>query len=157
MGAEIFRCIEQIGEFDKLIAGHAGNRRFAARIGGGELIDDPLLKALLEIEHKMRNAEPRRDGARILNILARAAGALAMGRFAMIVKLKRHADDVIAALFEQRRNNARVDATGHGDDHAGNARLFRRNRRGACRANGHGAAHSRSGRPEGSLGVIGLN
>ena len=64
VGAKILRRLEQIGEFDELVAGDAGHRRFAAGVRRGELFDHLLLKAAFEIENKMRNAQTRRDGAR---------------------------------------------------------------------------------------------
>ena len=48
-----------------------------------------------------------------------AAGALAVGRGAMVVELQRHADHVIALGLEQRRGHRGIDAAGHGDDDAG--------------------------------------
>ena len=53
-----------------------------------------------------------------MNVLAGAAGALAVRRLAMVVELQRDADDVIALLFQQRGDDARIDAAGHGDDDA---------------------------------------
>ena len=44
----------------------------------------------------MRNADPLGDGAGVVDVAAGAAGALAMGRRAVIVELQRDADDVIA-------------------------------------------------------------
>ena len=49
----------------------------------------------------MRNAERAGHRARVMDVLAGAAGALAMGRRAMIVKLQRDADDVIAFRLQQ--------------------------------------------------------
>ena len=45
----------------------------------------------------MANAEPRRDVARIVNILPRAARALAVRRFAVVIELHRDADHVVAS------------------------------------------------------------
>ena len=42
-----------------------------------------------------------------------------MGRRAMVVKLQRDADDVVALGLEQRRGHRRIDAAGHGDDDPG--------------------------------------
>ena len=57
--------------------------------------------------------------ARVVDVLARAAGALAVGRGAVVVELQRHADDVVALGLEQRGRHRGVDAAGHGDDDAG--------------------------------------
>src|SRR5262249_17732071 len=43
-------------------------------------------------------------------------------RGAMVVELQRDADDVVALGLEQRRRDRGIDATRHGDDHAGVAR-----------------------------------
>ena len=67
----------------------------------------------------MRNADALGDGARVVDVLARAAGALAMRRRAVVVELQRDADDVIALGLEQRRGHRGIDAAGHGDDDAG--------------------------------------
>src|SRR5258708_37573959 len=67
----------------------------------------------------MRNADGARDHAGIMDVLAGAAGTLAVGRFAMIVELKGDPDDVIALRLEQRRGHRGVDAAGHGDDDPG--------------------------------------
>ena len=48
----------------------------------------------------MGNAECLGDAARIVDVLAGAARALAVRRLAMVVKLQRHADDVIALGLE---------------------------------------------------------
>jgi len=67
----------------------------------------------------MRDAETRRDIARVVNVLTGATGALAMGRGAMVVKLQRDADDVIAFGLQQRSRRRGIDAAGHGDDDPG--------------------------------------
>ena len=64
----------------------------------------------------MRNADPLGDGAGIMDVAAGAAGALAVGRSAMIVKLQRDADDVIAGIGQKRRGDRGIDAARHGDD-----------------------------------------
>jgi hypothetical protein len=70
----------------------------------------------------MRNADPVGDRAGVVDVLAGAAGALAVGRSAVVVKLKGHPDHVIALGLEQRRRYRGIDAAGHGDDHAGRLR-----------------------------------
>ena len=67
----------------------------------------------------MRDAEGRRDGARVMDVAARAAGALApRGGVAAVVEPQRDADDVVAVALEQRRHDRRVHPARHGDDHA---------------------------------------
>ena len=67
----------------------------------------------------MRDADALGDRARIVDVLAGAAGALAVGRLAMVVELQRDADDVIALGLEQRRRDRGIDAARHRDDDAG--------------------------------------
>ena len=59
------------------------------------------------------------DRAGVVDVLAGAAGALAMGRRAMVVELQRDADHVVALRLEQRRGHRGIDAAGHGDDDTG--------------------------------------
>ena len=66
----------------------------------------------------MGNAEPRGDVAGVVDVLARAARALAMRRRAVVVELHRQADDIIALARQQRRDDAGIDAARHRDDDA---------------------------------------
>ena len=118
VGAEVLGRLEQVGELHLLIAGDAGNRRFARDIGAREGLDHLLAEPRLVIEHVMGNAEPRGDVARVVDVLAGAAGALAVRRRAVIVELHRDADDVVAVARQQRRDDARIDAARHRDDDA---------------------------------------
>ena len=70
------RGVEQVGEFQFAIAGDAGNRRLAGRVALREGIDYPCAEALFVIQHVMGNVEPRRDEARVMNVLAGAAAPL---------------------------------------------------------------------------------
>ena len=63
----------------------------------------------------MRDADPLGDVARVVDVAAGAAGALAMGGRAMVVKLQRDADHVIAFGLQQGSRHRGVDAAGHGD------------------------------------------
>ena len=117
IGAKRLRRIEEIGELDIAVAGDAGNRRLALDIALGEAVDDLFAEPLLVIEHVMRNIQPGRDLARVMNILTGAAGALAMLGGAVIVKLQRHADHVVALLLEQRCDDRGINAARHRDNH----------------------------------------
>src|SRR3984957_7456749 len=118
LGAELARGLEQVAEFDRLIALHALHRRLAGHIARGETVDHRFLEAAFVIEHVMRNAEAGGYGTGIMDVAAGAAGALAVGRCALIVELERDADHVIAGLRQQRRRDRGIDAARHGDDNA---------------------------------------
>src|SRR5579871_1676211 len=117
--AKLARGLEQIAKLDRAIALNARDRRFAGGVALGKGIDHRFPKTLLVIEHVVRNPDSLRDVARIVDILACTAGALAMGRGAMVVKLQRDADNVIALRLQQRSRRRRIDAAGHGDDDPG--------------------------------------
>src|SRR5260221_8756718 len=119
LGAELARGREQIAELDRLVALDARHRRLARHIALGEAVDHHFLEAALVVEHVVGNADPLRHRAGVIDILAGAAGTLAMGRRAMVVELQRDADDVVALGLEQRRRDPGIDATRHCDDHAG--------------------------------------
>ena len=104
-GAEIARGVQQIAEFDRLIAFHAGHRRLAGDIALGKAVDHRFLEPALVIKNVMRNADPLGDGAGVMDVAAGAAGALTVGRRAMIVKLQRDADDVVAGFRQDRGGN----------------------------------------------------
>ena len=71
----------------------------------------------------MGNAEPGRDVARVMNVLAGAAGALAVDRLAVVVELQGDADDVVALARHHRGDDRGIDAARHRHD---DARLFGR-------------------------------
>ena len=119
VGAEVVGGGEQINEFHVLVAGDARDRGLAGDIGAGKRLDDLLPKPLLIVEHVMGNTEPRGDIARVVDILPGATRALAMRRFAVVVELHRHADDVVAFGGKHRRGDRRVDPARHRHDDAG--------------------------------------
>ena len=118
-GAELARGLEQIAELDRAVALDAGHRRLARGVAVGEIVDHRLAEAALVVQHVMRDADPLGDVARVVDVLAGAAGALAMGGRAMIVELQRDADDVVAFRLQQRSRHRGIDAAGHGDDDPG--------------------------------------
>ena len=58
----------------------------------------------------MRNAEAGGHVTGVVNVLAGAAGTGAMRRGAMIVKLQRDADDVVAGVLHERRHDRGIDS-----------------------------------------------
>ena len=110
---------KQVAKLDGAVALDAGHRCFAERVALGKIVDHLLAEAAFIIQHVMGNAKPGGDVAGVVNVTAGAAGALAMSRRAMVVKLQRDSDHVIALGLEQRSRHRRIDAAGHGDHDAG--------------------------------------
>ena len=100
--AQLARHAEQIGELGPHIAADAGDRRAPGEIFVGELLDHVFAEGGFMIEHVMRDAQPVSHGARIADVVARAARALAARGGAVIVKLERDADHFRAARMRQR-------------------------------------------------------
>ena len=119
LGAELARGFEQVAELDRLVALHARHRRLARDIALGETVDHHFLEAALVVEDVVGNADALRHRARVVDVLAGAAGALAMGGSAVVVELERDADHVVALGLEQRRGDRGIHASRHGDDDAG--------------------------------------
>ena len=118
----------------------------------GEAVDHRLPETGLVVEDVVRDAERLGDPARVVDVLAGAAGALAMGRGAVVVELERDADDVVALLREERRDHGRVDAARHRDD---DARVGRRLRQIEGVQHGCRAFEARASSRRGGLGSIG--
>ena len=119
LGAELARGRQQVAELDRLVALHAWHRRLARHVALGEAVDHHFLEAALVVEHVVRDADALGDAARVVDVLAGAAGALAVGGGAVIVKLQGHADDVVALGLEQRGGDRGIDPARHGHHHAG--------------------------------------
>ncbi len=119
LGAELARGRQQVAELDRLVAVDARHRRLARHVALGEAVDHRFLEAALVVEHVVRNADALGDRAGVVDVLAGAAGALAVGGGAVVVELQRDADDVIALGLQQRGRDRGIDAARHGDDHAG--------------------------------------
>ena len=107
VGAELARGLQQVAELDRAVALDARHRRLAERVAVGEIVDDGLAKAVLVVEHVMGNAELGGDVAGVVDVLAGAAGALAMGRRTMVVELQRDADDVVAFRLQAAQPSSR--------------------------------------------------
>jgi hypothetical protein len=90
---------------------------------------------------------PRHLGrqAGVVDVLAGAAGALLLQRRAVVIELQRHADDVVAGLVQQRRDDGGVHAAGHGRHHARADRQADRRARGLDRRIHVGAGDGRNG------------
>src|SRR6516164_3925809 len=117
--AEFARGLEQVAELDRTVAFDTGHRRFAERVALGKGCDHRFAEAILVVQHIVRDADSFGDVARVVDVLARAAGALAMGRCAVVVELQRDADHVVTLRLQQRSRRRGIDAAGHGDYDAG--------------------------------------
>ena len=113
--AELAGGCQQIAKLDRSVALDAGHRRFAERVAVGKIVDHGFAEAAFIVEHVMRNADPLGDVAGVVDVAAGAAGALAMGGRAMVVKLQRDPDHVIALGLQQGSRHRGIDAAGHGD------------------------------------------
>ena len=60
-----------------------------------------------------------RNGASVIDILAGAAGPLAVGRCPVVVELQGDADDVVALGLEQGGRDRQIDPPGHGNHDPG--------------------------------------
>ena len=121
IGPEVARGREQIGELHAVVAGNARDRRFARRVARDERLHHRLAEAGLVVEHIMRDAERRRDGARVADVAPRTAGALTCGA-PIIVKPQGHADDIVALVLEQGRDHGGIHTARHRDNDTGGGR-----------------------------------
>ena len=119
LGAQLSRGDQQVVELDRHIAFDARHRRLAVNVTFRKAIDDRFLEAAFIVEHVVRDADALGNAARVVDVLPCATCALAMDRGAMVVKLQRHPNHVIALRLEQGGRHRRVDAAGHGNDDAG--------------------------------------
>src|SRR5262249_40479704 len=122
-GAQPGRAPPQEVELDVLVAERAGIRRAAGQVLGDERPHHRALEGIAEVEDVVRYAEPIRDGARVLEVVQRAAGAAAVAREA-----QRDADDVVSRLDAAGRRDRAIDAAAHrhDDPHATSARAVAR-------------------------------
>ena len=100
-GAQFSRGRQQIAELDGHITFDARHRRLAVNVTFRKAIDDRFLKATFIVEHVVRDANALGNAARIVDVLPSATRTLAMDRSAMVVKLQRHTNHVIALRLEQ--------------------------------------------------------
>ena len=57
LGAQVAGDVQQVAELHRLIAADAGDRRLAAQIGVGELLDHRVAEAAFVVEHIVRDAQ----------------------------------------------------------------------------------------------------
>ena len=78
-----------------------------------------LAEAALVVQHVVREPQAIGDPPGVIDVLPRAAGALALDRRAVVVELQGDPDHLVAVAFQQRRGDAGIDTARHGDHHAG--------------------------------------
>ena len=87
LGAELACGFQEVAELDRLIAFEARHRGLAGDVTVREPVDHRFLEAALIVEHVMRNADALGDRTGVVNIAARATGALAVDGGAVVVEL----------------------------------------------------------------------
>ena len=117
--AKLARGREQIAKLDRAVALDAGHRRLARGVAVGEIVDHRFTKPALVVQHVVRDADPLGDVAGVVDVLAGAARAPAVGGGAVIVKLQGNADDVVTFGLQQRSRHRGVHAARHRDDDPG--------------------------------------
>ena len=110
------RHAEQVGEFRPHVAADAGHRRASSEVFVGELFDHVFAESAFMVEDIMGDTQPVGHGARIANVIARAACALAPGCRAIIVKLERDADHLGPAGMGKRGDNRGIHPAAHCHD-----------------------------------------
>jgi len=145
VGTELARGGQQVAELDRLVAADAGNRRLAAHIGVGEVVDHLGAKAALVVQDIMRDAEVVGHVAGVVHVLPGATGAAAPDRGTVVVELQGDADHPVACLRQERRGHRAVDAAGHGDHDPGRRRRLVEAQ--GVGGGGYGRAHDPEYRP----------
>ena len=147
IGIEFARHLEKIGELRPHIASYAWDRRAPREVIVGELFHHRFAKCALVIKYVVRDTQPIGNGARVGDVISRAARALAASGGTVVVELERDPDHVRAARSGERSDHRTVDPARHGDDDAalgGRARQIEQ--RGGCVSGGEdrGMGHKRS-------------
>ena len=105
-------------ELHGLVAADAGNGRLAAQVGVGEILDHLLAEAAFIVEHVVGDAHGVGGRARIMDVLAGAAGALLLDGLAVVVELQGDAHHLIAGPSQEGGGHGGVDAARHGRNDA---------------------------------------
>ena len=110
VGPKLLGELDQISELHTLVAQAARYRSAPARILVSEMLDNASAEPAFVVEHIMGDADTVADGARVVDVLARAAGSGALGRLAVVVKLERNTDDLRARARSERGHDGAIDA-----------------------------------------------
>ena len=118
LSVQLLRRGKQLVELDLLVAGDTRDRRLAGNVAVGESLHDGRLEALLVVENVVGDGELVGHPARVMDVLAGTAGPAPTHGLAVVVELQSDADDLVSLLLEQGSGHGRIDAAGHGDNHA---------------------------------------
>ena len=110
---QLARHAEQVGELGPHVAADAGHRGAPRKIFVGELFDHFLAKGAFVVEDIVRDPQPVGHGARVTNVVAGAACALAPRRRAVIIELERDPDHLRAAGMGEGGDHRAVDPAAH--------------------------------------------
>ena len=113
-----FPCgFQQVLKLDFLVTTHTRNWRFAAQIAVGKIFDHCLEKMGFIVKNIVRDTKLIGDIPCVINVFTGTARPFTPDRHAMIVKLERDADDLIAFAQKKPRRDRAVHPARHGDDH----------------------------------------
>ena len=96
IGVQVFGGFQQIAEFDFFVAADAGNGGRTSQIGVGEFLDHGFFKTVFIVQNVMREPYFFGNAAGIVDILPRTARTFFGQSGPVVVKLKGHANHVIA-------------------------------------------------------------
>ena len=113
VGVEVARHRHEVGELDRLVAAHAGQRGLAAQVAVGEIVDHALAEPGFVVEDIVREPGLFGDPAGVADVLPGAAGARPADGGAVVVELQGDADDLIAPGVQHRGGDGTVDTAGH--------------------------------------------
>ena len=112
--AELVGPAQQAVELQPPVALDARVGRAARRVRGNVGLDDVRVEVVGEREHPVVDAQLLGNAPRIVDVGDRTAARV--GR--ATPQLHRHTHDLVALLEEDGGRDGRVDAAGHGDEHA---------------------------------------
>ena len=119
VSAKIFRHRQQVFEFHRLITAHTGDGRSPFKISIGKVLYDLFFEIRLVIQNIMRKAHHFGHALGVIYILPRTTGFCFLYGRAVIIQLKRHANNLIALPREHRRADRAIHAAAHRDNNAG--------------------------------------
>ena len=124
VGADAVGVVGQAAELQPVVAHDAWIGRAASRVLVDEVVDDVLLKLVLEVNDVVRDADSCGSGTGVLLVLDAAAVALATEgvRVGVGPEAHRDADNVEALTLEQGGSGSGVHTAAHTDEDTGSAR-----------------------------------